>query len=433
MSSIVSDASASTGPSASRWLVLGVLLLTQVLIQTSLYGPAAAASAIQKGLRIDNAQFGFGMAATNFSTTVFVVLSSVFVDRIGMNRTLACGLGALALGGISTSAISNLAGFALARGFQGLGIAIIYPVASALIMQWFPTEEKAYANTLFVAFAFVGTAVAFLSTSLMSVAGLSWKTSLFLPGVATLALMLLWFLLAREPLSPVDARVEMHLVRRGSLAKAIRMPVIWTLAIALFACRWVHEAYLFFLPLFLQKEKGLSIHASAHLASILPWSGVAGILIFGVLARKATIQKHLLLTSSSLVLIGSWPLLFGNGWQTVAGLVITGLGLSGLLPVHSTYVMSLPRITPSLVTAFLVVTNVTTHLAGFISPIAVGKVSQTSLGLKYALVLFSAMEVVAIASFALLPATGNPQTAFQKTEFGEQSLLAAPGNRSKDH
>ena len=121
------------------------------------------------------------------------------------------------------------------------------------------------------------------------------------------------------------------------------------------------------------------------------------------------IQKHLLLTSSALVLVGSWPLLFGNGWHAVAGLVITGLGLSGVLPVHSTYIMSLPRITPSLVTAFLVVTNVTTHLAGFISPIAVGKVSQTSLGLKYALALFAAMELVALASFALLPATGNAQ------------------------
>jgi hypothetical protein len=71
--------------------------------------------------------------------------------------------------------------------------------------------------------------------------------------------------------------------------------------------------------------------------------------------------------------------------------------------------MSLPRITPSIVAAFLVITNITTHLAGFISPIAVGRMSQTTVGLRYSLALFSAMELVAIISFAFLPPTINAE------------------------
>jgi MFS family permease len=394
-----------------RWVVLAVLLLTQILIQTSLYGPAAAATAVQGNLGIGNAGFGVAMAATNFSTTAFVFLSSVFVDRFGMNRTLECGLGALALGGMTTAGIVGLHSFVFARAVQGLGIAIIYPVASALIMQWFPAAEKAYANTAFVAFAFVGTAVAFLSTSFLASSGLPWRTSLFLPGATTALMLLLWMAIQRVPTAPKDAGVQMHIAEGSSLATAVRMPVIWILAIALFACRWVHEAFLFFLPLFLQSTKGMPTRAAAQLASVVPWSGVAGILLFGVLAKIPRLQKRLLILSSILVIAGAYPLLFGNGWQTIAGLIVIGFGLSGLLPVHATYVMSLPQITPSLVAAFLAITNVTTHLAGFISPIAVGKLSQTSLGLTYSLALFSAMELVAIISFAFLPTTGKPERA----------------------
>jgi ACS family tartrate transporter-like MFS transporter len=399
------------GQAPYRWVVLGVLLLTQILIQTSLYGPAAMAMPVQRGLGVGNAGFGIAMAATNFSTTAFVFLSSVFVDRIGMNRTFACGLGALALGGMTTAGIEGLHSFVIARVVQGLGIAIIYPVASALIMQWFSAGEKAYANAAFLAFAFIGTAVAFQTTSFLTASGVPWRITLFLPGATTALILLIWIALPRPPMIPQSGRAQMHLPKGSSLSAALRMPVVWILAIALFACRWVHEAFLFFLPLLLQSSKGMSTRAAAQLASVVPWSGVAGILLFGVLAKVPRLQKRLLILSSILVISGAYPLLFGTGWQTIAGLIIIGFGLSGLLPVHITYVMSLPRITPSIVAAFLVITNITTHLAGFISPIAVGRMSQTTVGLRYSLALFSAMELVAIISFAFLPPTINAEAA----------------------
>jgi sugar phosphate permease len=59
--------------------------------------------------------------------------------------------------------------------------------------------------------------------------------------------------------------------------------------------------------------------------------------------------------------------------------------------------------TPSLVAAFVVVVNVAIYLAGFISPLTVGWVSQSSFGLRNTLALFSWIELVAILMFMRLP------------------------------
>src|SRR5260370_4785488 len=75
--------------------------------------------------------------------------------------------------------------------------------------------------------------------------------------------------------------------------------------------------------------------------------------------------------------------------MTPAGLLVTGFGLSGFLPVLNTYIMSLPAMTPSLMAAFVVLVNMAIYMAGFISPLAVGWVSQRSFGLRNSLALFS--------------------------------------------
>ena len=63
----------------------------------------------------------------------------------------------------------------------------------------------------------------------------------------------------------------------------------------------------------------------------------------------------------------------------------------------------IPHIASSLVAAFVVVLNVSVYMAGFISPLAVGWLSQSSLGLRNTLALFSWIDLVAILMFLRLP------------------------------
>jgi sugar phosphate permease len=181
------------------------------------------------------------------------------------------------------------------------------------------------------------------------------------------------------------------------------MPVVWTLGLATFAISWVYNMDLSFIPLFLESGHGISLADASRLASLLPFSGVAGVILFGVLASRATWRKHLLSTSCAVVLLGSIALFFGEGTTTKAGLLVVGFGLSGWLPVLNTYIMALPSMTPSLMAAFVVLVNMAIYMAGFISPLAVGWLSQRSFGLRNSLALLSWIELVAILIFMRLP------------------------------
>jgi predicted MFS family arabinose efflux permease len=136
---------------------------------------------------------------------------------------------------------------------------------------------------------------------------------------------------------------------------------------------------------------------------LLPFASVAGVLLFGLLTKKVSFQKHLLWITALIVLVGSVPVAFGSYAALKWGLVLIGCGVAGIQPVQSTYVMSLPEVTPSIVAAFFVITNLLTHIGGFIAPFAAGRLSDTSVGLSHTLFLFSLVEVVGILALIMVP------------------------------
>jgi len=278
----------------------------------------------------------------------------------------------------------------------------------ALIMAWFSKREQPYINTIFAAVTFLGIGAGMLITvGIFRWFNGSWRHALGSYGFSILATALIWLFVGRNTQEVVfveETSAASATARNpGSLSKVLTMPVTWTLALGAFAISWVYNMYFSFVPLFLESERGISLANANRLGSLLAFSGVAGVIVFGVLAIRAAWRKHLLWTSCSLVILGSVVLFFGEGAMAKAGLLVAGFGLSGFLPVVNTYVMSLPSMTPSLVAAFVVVLNVSVYMAGFISPLAVGWLSQSSLGLRNALALFSWIDLVAILMFLRLP------------------------------
>jgi cyanate permease len=304
----------------------------------------------------------------------------------------------------------------IARVIQGIGIAISYPVLAALIMAWFPKREQPYINTAFAAFAFLGTGTAMIWTAaLFHWFGGSWRYALGCHGASILATAVGWLIIApsRRHAVYMDKTTADGAIagEAGSLSKALRMPSAWALALGTFAAAWVYNMYFSFVPLFLETGRGISLADASRLASLLPFSGVAGVIAFGVLAGRPAWRRHLLWTSCAVVILGSIALFWGDGVVTKLGMVVAGFGLSGFIPVSITYLMSLPSMTPSLVAALFVMVNLAVYMSGPISPVVVGWVSQSSFGLRNTLALFSWMELLAIVMFLRLPvvASGDPK------------------------
>jgi len=394
--------------SASRWMVLTIIVFAQFQIQLVTFGPAALASPIISDLQLTRTEFGLIMSALNITIVICQFLGSVLVDRAGLKVGLFSGIALSGIGAATVLGVHSLKFFVFGRVLQGIGIGICYPVMGALIMAWFPKREQPYINTIFAGLTFLGIGAGMVVTAgLFRWFGGSWKHALSCYGFSILATALVWLVIGRnsqEVASAEETSVAGATAKNpSSLSKVLTMPVVWTLALGIFAVSWVYNMYFSFVPLLLESGRGIPLADANRIASLLPFSGVAGVIAFGVLATRAAWRKHLLWTSCAVVILGSMAFFFGEGAMTKAGLLVAGFGLSGFLPVVNTYMMSLPSMTPSLVAACVVVLNVAVYLAGFISPLAVGWVSQSSFGLRNTLAVFSWIELVAILMFMQLP------------------------------
>jgi MFS family permease len=401
--------------------VLTIIVIAQFQLQLVTFAPAAVASPIISNLNLTRTEFGLIMSALNITIMICQALGSVLVDRAGLKLGLFYGVALVGIGAAILLGVHSLKFLIFGRVLQGIGIGISFPVMGALIMAWFSKRERPYINTIFAAVTFLGIGAGMLVTvGLFRWFSGSWRHALGSYGFSILATALVWLVIGRNSQEVVAAEetsaAGATAKNPSSLSKALTMPVAWTLALGIFAVSWVYNMYFSFVPLYLESERGISLANANRLGSLLPFSGVAGVIVFGVLATRATWRKHLLWTSCAVVILGSIALFFGEGAMTNAGLLVAGFGLSGFLPVVNTYVMSLPSMTPSLVAAFVVVLNVAVYMAGFISPLAVGWVSQSSFGLRNTLALFSWIELVAILMFLRLPKIASVDVSnFERT------------------
>src|ERR1700686_1785696 len=398
--------------SASRWIVLAIIVLAQFQIMLVTFAPAAVASPIISDLRLSRTEFGLIISALNIAVMICQVLGSVLVDRAGLKLGLLSGIAVLGRSAAIMLVVHSLALVLFSRVLQGIGIGICYPVMGALIVAWFPKREQPYINTIFAAVTFLGIGSGMLVTvGLFRSFNGSWRLALGTYGISILATALIWLVIGRNRQDAVSAgetsAAGATAKTPSSLRTPLGMPVVRTLVLGAFAISWVYNMDFSFIPLFLETRQGISLSEASRLASLVSFSSVAGVIVFGVLATRATWRKHLLWASCAIVFVGSIALFFGDGTATKVGLLVAGIGLSGWLPVLNTYIMSLPSMTPSLMAAFVVLVNMAIYLAGFISPLAIGWLSQGSFGLRNSLALFSWIELVAILVFMRLPTSAR--------------------------
>src|SRR5258708_30742063 len=169
----------------------------------------------------------------------------------------------------------------------------------------------------------------------------SWRHALGSYGFSILATALIWLFVGRNTQEVVfveETSAASATARNpGSLSKVLTMPVTWTLALGAFAISWVYNMYFSFVPLFLESGRGMSLADANSLASLLPFSGVAGVIAFGVLANRDPWRKHLLWTGGAVVILGSIPLYFAEAAMTKTRFLLARFGLSAFLPVFNPY------------------------------------------------------------------------------------------------
>src|ERR1700747_212281 len=110
--------------SASRWMVLAIIMLVQFQLQLVTFAPAALSSPIISSLQLSRTEFGLIMSSLNITIVICQVLGSVLVDRAGLKLGLFSGVALLGIGAAILLGVHNLGIFIFSRVVQGMGVGI---------------------------------------------------------------------------------------------------------------------------------------------------------------------------------------------------------------------------------------------------------------------------------------------------------------------
>jgi EmrB/QacA subfamily drug resistance transporter len=199
---------------ARRWVILGVLCLSLVLVVAAVSSVNTAIPSIRQQLQPTDSQL---LWIVDLYAVVFAGLllpAGALGDRFGRKGALALGLAIFAAASVASSQADSPTTLLVFRGVMGLGAALIMPSTLSLLTSVFPPQERARAIAVWTGFAGAGGVIGTLVGGL--VLTYFWWGSVFFVSVpiALVALGLVMVLCptskeaVAHPLDPIGAALS---------------------------------------------------------------------------------------------------------------------------------------------------------------------------------------------------------------------------------
>ncbi len=186
-------------PRFYAWLVLALLSLFYISSFVDRQIVAVLGTAIRDDLGFSNTQIGvlYG-PAFSLIYAICGIFMGWFADRISRKRIILSGLLIWSLMTIASGFASSFIFLVSARFFVGVSQSALSPAVYSLLADYFPPEKRARVFSVYASGIFVGVGLSFLIGG--SVAELyDWRTAMKSVGWPGLILVLLGFLLIKEP------------------------------------------------------------------------------------------------------------------------------------------------------------------------------------------------------------------------------------------
>ncbi|WP_433345361.1 MFS transporter [Microtetraspora malaysiensis] len=131
-----------------RW-VLGLASIGAVMVALDALVVAAALSAIRQDLGASIEQLEWTVNAYSLSFAMLLMIAAALGDRWGRRRMFAVGLGLFSLASAACALAPSVQWLIAARAVQGVGAAVVMPLAMSLLGAAFPPERRGWAIGIF--------------------------------------------------------------------------------------------------------------------------------------------------------------------------------------------------------------------------------------------------------------------------------------------
>ena len=353
-----------------------------------------AAPSLTKDLGLSAALMGVAFSAFSWSYALLQIPGGIALDHFGTRTTYFVALFFWSLFTAAMGAVRSLTGLVLTRIGVGTFEAPCFPANSRVLASWFPQVERARANAIYSIGMYAG--VGFFSVPLFWITQtFGWRGLFFIVGGIGMVFAFLWRVLYRDPKE--SRRVndeELAYITAGGGGEYHGQPVRfeWRHVKALLRHRQIigasigqfggNSTLVFFLtwfPTYLVTARGMTFLQAGIVASLPYIAASIGVLVGGFasdlilkrtgsanLARKLPIVSGMLLASSivaanyvstsdnTLVIAILSVAFFGQGMTNLGWTVIADIAPKPLIGLTGG------------------IFNLSTNLAGIITPIVVG-------------------------------------------------------------
>ncbi len=267
-----------------RWQIGVLLLLVTAVGSLDRQTMSVTAGTIKAEYGLSNTDYGALGFAFLLAYAVGQLLSGLIVDRLGTKRALSIAVIWWSLAVMAHALASGFWSFFIARACLGLTEGPNLPAAFKAIAEWFPKHERSMATGMVTAGTGLGLILAPPVAGVLT-AAFSWHAAFIVPGVAGLLWVWLWrrsfFLPEQHPtISAGERQLALAdrigpasggetLRQRAALwAHYLRYRETWGLMLARFVGDGAFYFFAFWLPLYLQSERGFSVLKVAFVAII---------------------------------------------------------------------------------------------------------------------------------------------------------------------
>ncbi len=241
----------------TRWVILGLLFLATVINFVDRQTLSILAPTLRSELHLSDADYANVVTAFLAAYTVMYTVSGRLLDRFGVRWGLAACIGWWSLATMLTARATNAFSLAAFRFLLGVGEPGIFPGGVKVCGEWFPRRLRAFAIGFFSSGSAIG---ALIAPPLIAWITLryGWRMAFLLPGAIGLIWIPFWLLVYRPNRAKLEEQTETVAPSR-SWRELLGERRVWALVLPRMVSDPVWYLYLFWLPDYLQRVRGLSL------------------------------------------------------------------------------------------------------------------------------------------------------------------------------
>lgn len=254
-----------------RWIILALLFLSTVINYIDRMALAVVLPNLRSDLGIGSAEYGAIMTLFLVAYTVAQLFAGVIIDRVGTRIGFAVAIVAWSAASIGHALAQGALSLGILRFLLGLSEAGNWPAGAKAIAEWIPKSRRAFAMGLFDGGSAVGAIVAPPLVAVLAI-HMGWRMSFVITGVLGFFWLAAWLWFYRGPREHAwlnDAEREQVAAdcgmadKKPAFGQAFRAIIgvrqLWGLMATRMLATPVWWFYVFWLPDYLSKSRGLSL------------------------------------------------------------------------------------------------------------------------------------------------------------------------------